>query len=206
MTLTHRPMFQALIEAACRGDDTARALQVFLRSRPSSLLRGAARHTRGVREPLLFKSPGCARVAGMPRVDAAQMAQARALEMRAACRARPVRRAQVFDDWKAFASRAAAGAGDDGEAVPEPRLSNVTLAFLEACCREQVCASNLSPHPYPKPASPCSSRQGRGPLRAPSQQPAPSCTPSLVACWCCSSCCGCDKRHEVDACMRVHAT
>lgn len=28
MTLTHRHMFQALIEAACRRDDTARALQV----------------------------------------------------------------------------------------------------------------------------------------------------------------------------------
>ena len=28
MTLTHRPMFQALIEAACRHDSTARALQV----------------------------------------------------------------------------------------------------------------------------------------------------------------------------------
>lgn len=27
MTLTHRPMFQALIEAACRRDSTARALQ-----------------------------------------------------------------------------------------------------------------------------------------------------------------------------------
>ena len=54
------------------------------------------------------------------------------------------RRVQVFDDWKAFASRAAAGAGDDGEAVPEPRLSNVTLAFLEACCREQVRMSRRS--------------------------------------------------------------
>jgi len=51
MTLTHRPMFQALIEAACRGDDTARALQVRPRSRHSSLLRCAARHTCGVHKP-----------------------------------------------------------------------------------------------------------------------------------------------------------
>jgi hypothetical protein len=51
MTLMHRPMFQALIEAACRGDDTARALQVRPRSRHSSLLRCAARHTCGVHKP-----------------------------------------------------------------------------------------------------------------------------------------------------------
>ncbi|KAK9831866.1 hypothetical protein WJX81_003174 [Elliptochloris bilobata] len=70
MTLTHRPMFQALIEAACRSDSTACALK-------------------------------------------------------------------VFDDWKAFAARAAKGAGD-GEPVQEPRLSNVTLAYLEACCREEA--------------------------------------------------------------------
>ncbi len=46
-------------------------------------------------------------------------------------------RAQVFDDWKAFAAAAARGVGEGG-AVKEPRLSNVTLAFLEACCREEV--------------------------------------------------------------------
>ena len=46
-------------------------------------------------------------------------------------------RTQVFDDWKAFAAAAARGAGEGGT-VQEPRLSNVTLAFLEACCREEV--------------------------------------------------------------------
>lgn len=51
--------------------------------------------------------------------------------------------AQVFDDWKAFAAAAARGAGEGG-AAQEPRLSNVTLAFLEACCREEVTSLTLS--------------------------------------------------------------
>lgn len=34
-------------------------------------------------------------------------------------------------------ARAMQSAGEGG-AVQEPRMSNVTLAFLEACCREEV--------------------------------------------------------------------
>ena len=42
--------------------------------------------------------------------------------------------AQVFDDWKAHVSVAR----EMGTAEPAlPRLSMVTLAFLEACCRSQ---------------------------------------------------------------------
>lgn len=55
--------------------------------------------------------------------------------------------AQVFDDWKAasdawFAQhrgsgrlRAGRAAGEEGGPPKLPKLSNVTLAFLEACCR-----------------------------------------------------------------------
>ena len=40
--------------------------------------------------------------------------------------------AQVFDDWKVHVSHALKRGA---EADQLPRLSNVTLAFLEACCR-----------------------------------------------------------------------
>ena len=39
---------------------------------------------------------------------------------------------QVFDDWKVHVSHALR---TGAEADQLPRLSNVTLAFLEACCR-----------------------------------------------------------------------
>ena len=39
---------------------------------------------------------------------------------------------QVFDDWKAHVARERETGAEDGAL---PRLSAVTLAFLEACCR-----------------------------------------------------------------------
>ena len=42
--------------------------------------------------------------------------------------------AQVFDDWKAHVSVAREMGASDARL---PRLSTVTLAFLEACCRAQ---------------------------------------------------------------------
>jgi hypothetical protein len=42
--------------------------------------------------------------------------------------------AQVFDDWKAHVSVAREMGAEDARL---PRLSTVTLAFLEACCRSQ---------------------------------------------------------------------
>jgi len=145
-------------------------------------------------------------VAGMPHVDAAPHgARARSDYARGlACRAQPARCAQVFDDWKAFASRAAAGAGDDGEAMPEPRLSNVTLAFLEACCREQVRAR--------APFTGVGRWVGWGWDRVGSWTGAGacasalSCAPCWVACWCCAFCgfcCGCARQLEAGACKRA---
>ena len=42
-------------------------------------------------------------------------------------------------------ARAMQSAGESG-AVQEPRMSNVTLAFLEACCREEVSTRACSVH------------------------------------------------------------
>ena len=67
--------------------------------------------------------------------------------------------AQVFDDWKAFAAAAARGAGEGG-AAQEPRLSNVTLAFLEACCRDEV--TSETPQTVFTWLSACAWRRGGG--------------------------------------------
>ena len=67
--------------------------------------------------------------------------------------------AQVFDDWKAFAAAAARGAGEGG-AAQEPRLSNVTLAFLEACCRDEV--TSVTPQTVFTWLSACALRRGGG--------------------------------------------
>ena len=42
---------------------------------------------------------------------------------------------QVFDDWKSFSLRQASAKGQNRTAGARARLSNVSLAFLEACCR-----------------------------------------------------------------------
>ena len=42
---------------------------------------------------------------------------------------------QVFDDWKTHVSHALEQGTEAGQL---PRLSNVTLAFLEACCRADL--------------------------------------------------------------------
>ena len=46
---------------------------------------------------------------------------------------------QVYDDWKAYcASQEALHRFDNDAYAHVPRLSNVTLAFLEACCRAEA--------------------------------------------------------------------
>lgn len=46
---------------------------------------------------------------------------------------------QVYDDWKEYcAVQQALHRFDDDTYVHVPRLSNVTFAFLEACCRAEA--------------------------------------------------------------------
>lgn len=112
--VTAQPMWQALIEACCRQNHLTAALKVGCYSLivcpTHHLLKVTVRRSRQI---LLGLAPS------LRTIIHVQIASMKSIS------------AQVFDDWKAFTQRRAASR----RKATHARLSNVTLAFLEACCR-----------------------------------------------------------------------